>query len=125
MLVASAVALVYLKKAKPRKPGPALVARPAPKEPKSLSDLKSGEITLESTQGTKLVHAVGMVTNDSDYQRFGVKIELDLFDRNERKVGTATDYVQLLEPHREWRFRALVLDRRTARVQLASITEDQ
>ncbi|HYV27881.1 MAG TPA: FxLYD domain-containing protein [Candidatus Eisenbacteria bacterium] len=124
VLVATAVALVYSRKAKLPKQVPTLVATPAPKRPKSLSDLKAGEIILEATQGTKLIHAVGTLANDSDYQRFGVKVELDLLDRDGRKVGTATDYVQILEPHREWRFRAMVLDRRAASARLTAIKEE-
>src|SRR6266566_535628 len=58
---------------------------------------------------SSLVHAVGTVTNPSAKQRFGVRIELDLFDAAEKKVGTATDYAQVIEPNGQWRFKALVV----------------
>src|SRR5579864_2053513 len=48
-------------------------------------------ITLERAPGTSLIYAVGTIRNLASHQRFGVKVELNLFDEFERKVGTATD----------------------------------
>jgi hypothetical protein len=68
---------------------------------------------------------MGVVKNASDRQRFGVKVELDLFDKSDAKIGTASDYQQVMEPKSEWRFRALVVDSKAASVKLAGIKEDQ
>ncbi|MSU35710.1 MAG: hypothetical protein EXS36_11490 [Pedosphaera sp.] len=116
--------MVYLRKASETKPAQIPVTASAPKRAKSLNDLKVGEIAFEETRGSKLIYVLGTVRNESDYQRFGVKVELNLLDRSERKVGTATDYVQILEPRKEWRFRALVLDASAASARLASIQEE-
>ncbi len=97
---------------------------PAIKRPKSPDDLKVGEIKLENTKGSSLVYAVGTLTNDSDYQRFGVRVEVELLNRQEAKVGTAQDYHDLIEPHKSWQFRALVIDSQTASARLSSIKED-
>lgn len=87
------------------------------------NDLKPGEVALEKT-GSRLIFAVGAIRNESDRQRFGVKVELDLFDAQEAKVGSASDYIQVMEPHKEWKFKAMVTDPKTARAEVAAIKED-
>jgi len=82
-------------------------------------------ITLEKTPGSSLVYAVGTLTNPSDRQRFGVKVELDLLDSAGQKVGTTKDYQQVIEPKGQWRFRALVVGSKAASARLASVMEDQ
>jgi hypothetical protein len=82
-------------------------------------------VTLDKPKGSRLVYAMGVVKNASDRQRFGVKVELDLFDKSDAKIGTASDYQQVMEPKSEWRFRALVVDSKAASVKLAGIKEDQ
>jgi len=82
-------------------------------------------IALEKANGTSLVHATGTVTNPSDRQRFGVRVELDLLDGDGNKLGTAKDYAQVIEPSAEWHFRALVVASKAASARLASIKEDQ
>ncbi len=93
--------------------------------PKSSDDFKPGRILLEKAKGTSLVYAVGVLKNDSDYQRFGVNLELELTDARGNKVGTAKDYRAVLEPRQEWRFRALVLDSRAVSARVAVIREEE
>jgi hypothetical protein len=68
---------------------------------------------------------VGTVRNDSDHQRFGVRLELDVFDGAGKRIGPAKDYVPVIEPHKEWRFRALVPFARTVSAKVAKITEQE
>jgi hypothetical protein len=82
-------------------------------------------VTLEKTSGTSLVYAVGTIRNTESRQRFGVKVELDLFDGSGQKIGTAKDYQQLIEPGAEWAFKALVVPAATATAKIASLKEDQ
>jgi hypothetical protein len=82
-------------------------------------------IALEKASGTSLIYAVGTVRNALDKQRFGVKVELDLLDGSGEKVGGATDYQQVIEPKAEWKFRALVVDKKATAAKLATIKEDQ
>ncbi len=70
-----------------------------------------------------MIYAVGTVRNTSDHQRFGVKVELDILDAQGNKLGTATDYTQVMEPGKEWKFRALVTDRKATAAKLAAIKE--
>jgi hypothetical protein len=88
-------------------------------------DLSASSVTLEQTPGSSLVYAVGTVQNRSPRQRFGVKVELDLLDASGEKIGTATDYRQLLDPGAQWKFKALALTPKAASARLSSIREDQ
>jgi hypothetical protein len=97
----------------------------AAKAAKSVDDLKVGPIKLEKAKGSSLVYAVGAMRNASDLQRFGVTVELELTDAGGRKVGTAKDYRNVLEPRQEWRFRALVLDSKAVSASVARIREEE
>jgi hypothetical protein len=48
---------------------------------------------------------------------------LGLFDAQDQKVGSATDYTQSITPGKEWKFKALVLPRDVVRAELVSVTE--
>jgi len=85
---------------------------------------KPSGISLEKTDKSRLIYAVGTVRNNTDRQRFGVKVELDLFDEQNTKLGSATDYVQVIEPGKDWNFKALVTDSKAVRVELAAIKEN-
>jgi hypothetical protein len=109
-------------------PAPAMTPPVVPKGPKLLGDLKVTQVALDQPKGAKgsrLVYVTGVLKNDSDHQRFGVRVELDLLDATTNKVGTATDYRQMLEPRATWQFRALVTDRRTVGARLAGVKEDE
>ncbi len=101
------------------------VAETGVQRTKSHDDLKVGVIELQKTPGTSLVHAVGVVKNDSDFVRYGVKIELALFNRDGKKIGTAQDYQATIEPHQDWRFKALVTDSKAVAAKLVALTEDE
>jgi hypothetical protein len=96
------------------------------KGPKSPGDLKSGDVILEKSKGgSSLVYAVGTIANNSDHQRFGVKVEVDIVDAGGKKIGKATDYIQVIEPRGNWRFHALVLEDKASSAKIASIKEDE
>ena len=95
---------------------------PPPEEAQSLN---ASQVRLESTAGSGLVYATGTVQNNSDRQRFGVKIELDLLDEQDNKIGTAGDYLAVLEPHKGWQFRALLTQSRAVKVRVAKIEEQK
>ncbi|MDB6066222.1 MAG: hypothetical protein JWR26_2430 [Pedosphaera sp.] len=102
-----------------------VVAQAVEKPKKSADDLKVGAVALEKTKGSSLVYAVGKVKNDSDFQRFGVRIELDLMDKTGAKIGTAKDYIGILEPRHDWEFRALIPVSKAAEAKVASIREEE
>jgi len=98
---------------------------PAAGEFTDLDHFKVSKVTLKKTEGSSLVYAVGTVKNDTARQRFGVKINLDLFDEQDTKIGSASDYVQILDPHKEWRFRALLTNPKAVTVKPASVEEQK
>ena len=109
-------------------PANSVPAATAPKGPKLLGDLKITQVALDQPKGAKgsrLVYVTGVLKNDSDHQRFGVRVELELLDATTNKVGTATDYRQMLEPRATWQFRALVTDRRATAAKLVGVKEDE
>lgn len=87
--------------------------------------LTASSVTLEKTPGSSLVYAVGTVKNASSRQRFGVKVELDLFNGVGQKTGAASDYRQILAAGAKWDFKALVVDSKTVSAKVSAIREDQ
>lgn len=98
---------------------------PKPTRPKSPDDLKVGAVQMEKTKGSSLVYAVGTLKNDSDYDRYGIRVELDLFDAKGTKIGIAKDYKDYLGPRQDWQFRALIPNLKTVEAKLATVKEDQ
>lgn len=86
--------------------------------------LTPSTVSLEKTPGSSLVYAVGTLKNTSNRRRFGVKVELELSDAAGQKLGTASDYRQVLDPGAQWQFKALVMDSKTAAASIAAIKED-
>jgi hypothetical protein len=82
-------------------------------------------VTLERQAGGAMVYAVGTIRNVGSRQRFGVKVELELFDEAGNKLGGASDYQKVLEPNAEWKFRALVTNRQVVAARLSRILEAQ
>ena len=101
-----------------------IITADAPKIEKSIDDLKPGTVTLEKAKSGNLMYAVGTIRNDSPHQRFGVKVEIEFTDAKGRPAGKTRDYTQVIEPGREWRFRALVLDAKAAQGKVVGIQED-
>lgn len=85
--------------------------------------LKSGDVTVENSGG-RLIYAIGTIRNDSERQRFGVTVDLNLFDAQGKKIGSATDYTQVIEPKKEWNFKALITDPKTVRAEITGVKEN-
>ena len=58
-------------------------------------------------------------------QRFNVTVEVDLFDSAGKKIGTAKDYKDAVEPRGEWTFRALLLQTAVVTARVATVREQQ
>jgi DNA-directed RNA polymerase subunit RPC12/RpoP len=84
----------------------------------------AGKVELEQAKGSSLVYAIGTLKNTENRERFGVKVELDLFDAGGKKIGEASDYQSVIETNGEWQFKAMVVDsKRTASGKIRDITE--
>ena len=93
-------------------------------QPKKLEDLNVGNSSLEKAKSGSLVYVVGMMKNESDHQRYGVRVDFELLDASGKNVGKASDYKDVIEPRKEWRYRALVLTKKAASARLVSVNED-
>jgi hypothetical protein len=102
--------------------GPIIPPKPVPPAD-PWHGLRAGNVSLEKHGDGRLVYAVGTVSNTSDHQRFGVKVQLDVLDAQGDKLGSATDYTQIMDPGKGWKFKALVTDRNAATAKLVNITE--
>ena len=126
--------LMFLKRKQPNASAPQAVVQTnavatpteTPSRPKAADDLKvTGTVSVDKAQGSRLSYAIGTLKNDSEHQRFGVKVELTLFDNAGNKLPTtANDYVQTLAPREERKFRALVLEPKAVSAKVLSIKED-
>jgi hypothetical protein len=100
-------------------------ANAIPNDPIVQAGFQLSPVTIERTKGSSLIYAVGTLSNPADRQRFGVKIQFDLFDDSGQKVGTAKDYQSIIEPKGEWKFRALVVTSKVTSAAVASVTEEK
>ena len=91
----------------------------------TMNDFTVTDIKLEKSPGNSLVYATGNILNTSNRRRFGIKVELSLFDTNADSLGKTKDYHPLLEPGAEWHFKAMVMKPKAVTVRLSSILEDQ
>ena len=89
----------------------------------TVDDFSVGKISLQKMQGSSLVYAVGTAKNSTGRQRFGVRIELNLLDKQDRNVGVVSDYISVVEPHKDWQFKALLTHTGVAKVTVADIKE--
>ncbi len=106
-------------------PAPATMVPAKPKYETQTNDFGISAIKLEKTPGSSLVYATGKVRNLGAERRYGVRLELNLFDKQDQPIGLAKDYQALLEPGAEWRFKALIMESKAAYARLSSIHEDQ
>lgn len=98
-------------------------ARPAPVQ--SMSNFSLSPVTIEKAAGSSLAYATGTLKNDTDRQRFGVSVELEVFDRAGTKLGAAKDAAQIIEPRGEWKFRALLVQKDAASARVATVKEQE
>lgn len=92
-------------------------------DPFAAQGFQVSPVALATGSGSSLVYAVGSLVNTSSQQRFGVKLELELLDAEGNQVGRATDYQKVVEPNGEWKFRALVMEKRAVVARVMGIIE--
>lgn len=127
-LGASAPAL--LKRALNRKRGatgqnpPAAPPRPASPAPAAvIKEFAIGPAQIDRSGGASLVYAIGTLTNTLPKQRFAVRVEIELLDAAGKSIGSASDYVSVIEPNAAWRFKALVVKGNAVAARVAGIRE--
>jgi hypothetical protein len=100
-------------------------SEPTTAPPPGPHGLKASKVSLDNSGNASLIYAIGTLTNETTRQRFGVKIQLDVLDAHKNKIGSATDYTDLIEPGKEWKFRAMVTDKNAKAAKLASVKEQE
>ena len=93
----------------------------------TIDDFSVGKITLQKVQGSSLVYAVGTVKNTAGRERFGVRIELNLLDKQDQNLGVVSDYISVVDTNKNWQFKALLTptDAKVAKVTVAGIKEQK
>lgn len=126
-MIAIKVALTRAKRMQTqhRQTEPVPVKQAAPAEPFSAQQFRVSPVTLERGPGSSLLYAAGTISNVTVHQRFGVKVELELFDADAQKVGSASDYQKVIEPNSVWKFRAMVMEKSAATAKIVAIKEAQ
>lgn len=104
---------------------PAAQATAKPVSPFAAQGFEVSLVTLESEAGTKVVYAQGTISNTSREQRFGVKVEVDLFDATGKWIAATSDYRSVLEAGAQWKFRALVTEGKAVSAKVSKITESK
>jgi DNA-directed RNA polymerase subunit RPC12/RpoP len=102
---------------------PARVVQQEP-EPDLWKGLKPGPVTIEKSSKSRLVYAFVTIRNDTNKQKFGVKVTLDILDAQGEKLGTTGDYTQFIDAHKEWTAKAIVAFPKAATAKIASISEE-
>jgi len=98
---------------------------PKPTEPFADIGFRVSPVTLDKGEGSSIIYARGTIGNLASRQRFGVRVELELLDATGNKVGNATDYQATVEAQAEWRFRALVVEKKATSARVVAIKEDK
>ena len=109
----------------PTAPAPAPPAEALPPGYTAMNDFQVSPVTLKKSEGSSLVYAVGTVKNNTSRQRFGVKIHLDMLDNQGQSLGDTSDYISVLEPHKDWSFKALLTNPKAAAVKLTEVEEQK
>jgi hypothetical protein len=91
----------------------------------TISDFDVSKISLQKVQGSSLVYAVGTAKNTVGRQRFGVKIELNQLDENDKNLGVISDYASVVDPQKAWQFKAVLTSPHVAKVTVADIKEQR
>lgn len=99
-----------------------VVVKPVP-PPDPWHGLMAGPVTLEKGEG-RLVYAVGILTNKSDHERYGVQVELEVYNSAREKVGSTKDYKDSIMPGKHWKFKAIVTDQTATSAKLTSVKEN-
>lgn len=113
--------------ASPVRPKATNVVAARPAAPAGTSPVLNGfsfsAVTMVQAPGSTLRYATGALKNETDKQRFGVTVEIDLLDSRGGKIGATKDYAPVVEPRAEWKFRALLVQKTAASARVANVSE--
>ena len=96
----------------------------APLDPFARNGFRVSPVSLGKGQGSAIIYATGSISNMTSRQRFGVKVELELLNDACVKVGAATDYQSVMEAGAEWKYRAMVVEKKAVTAKVVSVNEN-
>ncbi|MSR66549.1 MAG: hypothetical protein EXS24_04160 [Pedosphaera sp.] len=76
---------------------------------------------LAAEEGGNFRFVRGTVQNNSAHRFMGVRIEIEMLNKNSEVIGRISDYTQSIEPWKSWEFKALVVDPDAAAYKLLPI----
>lgn len=76
---------------------------------------------LGAEEGSNFRYVRGVVQNNSDYRFMGVRVEIEMLNKDKEVIGRITDYTQSIEPRKSWEFKALVMDPEAVEYKLLPI----
>ncbi len=117
-----AVAIAQTSNTSPSQPEP---PAPDPSDPIAKAEFHISEIKLEKDPGTSVVHAAGTLENVSTRTRYGVTLEFDVFNAEGKKIGTAHDYQNAMDPKSKWNFHAPIVQAKATMAKATAVTEQQ
>ena len=100
-----------------------LIPDPPPADLQRLEQLAFWDFAIEQKEGSSITHAVARVVNESQRTRYGIEVQLELFDELGQPAGAAKDYLESLEPGQDSHIRALVVRRGASSARVLQITE--
>ncbi len=102
-----------------------ILTAPANDPSRATNDLWPRHFVLERRRGSDFAVAVGDVENLSQRIRYGLKVDIELLDRNGHKIGTVNDTITHLAPNAVWHVIASTSDTNAINARFAGIKENQ
>lgn len=101
-----------------------LIAQPHVRAQKSTNDFHMSAFTIQKKRGDDLMTAAGDIQNTSDNVHVRLRVDLDVLDKNNAKIGTVTDYCVELAAYQTWHFLATVNESNAVGLRFAKLTEE-
>jgi len=88
------------------------------------ADLTIVDYRFQTQADTGVIYVVGTVTNHAAAQAFNVKVQFELFDQGNNKLGVTQDIKDVIEARGTWKFKAIVTDKTSEDARPLPITKD-
>ena len=101
-----------------------IIGQPVVPHGKSTNDLHIGQFWLEKSRGSDMSVAVGDILNESENLHENLKADMELLDRQGKRLGIVSDYSSQLGPHQSWHVLVAVEDTNAVTARFAGVKEN-
>jgi hypothetical protein len=115
----------FQKPPEPPKTGPDVLTQPAVDNYLGTNELLPGRFVIQQRRGSDLLIAVGDIVNVSKKAHSHIRADLNVLDRNGKKIGTVSDYMNGLAPGEIWHFNARITDTNAVSLTFARFHEEK